>query len=39
LSAKKNKYFTEFEKSVFAIDDPSIEFYEISRDGEKIRSS
>lgn len=39
LSSKKDKNFTEFNKSVFPIDDPSIEFYKISWNGEKIRKS
>lgn len=39
LSSKKNKTFTEFGKSVFSIDDPSIEFYKISWTAEKIRKS
>jgi hypothetical protein len=39
LSNKKDKNFTEFEKSKFAIDDPSLEFYKISWNGEKVRKS
>jgi len=39
LSSKKDKNFTEFEKSTFAIDDPSLEFYKISWNGEKVRKS
>ncbi|MFZ2150840.1 MAG: hypothetical protein WAZ12_04045 [Candidatus Absconditicoccaceae bacterium] len=39
LSKKKNKNFTEFDKSIFSIDDPSIEFYKISWNAEKIRKS
>jgi len=39
LSRKMNKNFTEFDKSIFSIDDPSIEFYKISWNTEKIRKS
>lgn len=39
LSSKKDKKFTEFDKSVFSIDDPSIEFYKISWNAEEIRKS
>jgi hypothetical protein len=39
LSKKKNKSFTEFDKSIFSIDDPSIEFYKISWNWEKTRKS
>lgn len=33
----KSKVFTEFNKSVFATDDPSFLFYKLSRTSEKIR--
>ena len=39
ISSTKSQNFTEFEKSVFAIDDPSIEYYKYSRSSEKIRKS
>lgn len=39
LSSKKDKNFTEFNKSIFSIDDPSIEFYKISWNTEKIRKT
>lgn len=39
FGSKKDKNFTEFDKSVFTIDDPSIEFYKISWNGEKVRKS
>ena len=38
-SKKKNPIFTEFDKAVFAIDDPSLEYYKYSRSSEKIRKS
>lgn len=38
-SSTKSQKFTEFEKSVFAIDDPSIEYYKYSRLSEKIRQN
>lgn len=38
-SSSKSEYFTEFEKTVFSIDDPSIEYYKYSRSSEKIRKS
>ena len=38
-SKKKSKIFTEFNKEVFAIDDPSLEYYAYSRSSEKIRKS
>ena len=36
---KKSQIFTEFNKSVFAIDDPSLEYYKYSRSSEKVRKS
>lgn len=36
-SKAKSKLFTEFNKAVFSIDDPSILFYKISRESEKVR--
>ena len=39
ISSKKSSIFTEFGKSVFAIDDPSLEYYKYSRSSEKIRKS
>jgi len=39
LSIKKDKVFTEFNKNIFSIDDPSIEFYKISWNWEKVRKS
>ncbi len=33
----KSKLFTEFNRAVFSTDDPSILFYKISRESEKIR--
>lgn len=38
-SKKKSSNFTEFDKSVFSIDDPSIEYYKYSWSSEKIRKS
>ena len=38
-SKKKDQHFTEFERPVFAIDDPSLAFYKISREWEKVRKS
>ena len=38
-SRKKSSVFTEFNKSVFAIDDPSLEYYKYSRTSEKVRKS
>ena len=38
-SRKKSQIFTEFNKEVFAIDDPSLEYYKYSRSSEKIRKS
>jgi hypothetical protein len=38
-SKKKDKNFTEFGRVVFAIDDPSIGFYKLSWNWEKIRKS
>jgi len=38
-SNKKHPNFTEFNKSVFAIDDPSLEFYKYSRASETVRKS
>ena len=39
ISSTKSQNFTEFEKSVFSVDDPSIEYYKYSRSSEKIRKS
>lgn len=36
-SNKKSQLFTEFNKAVFAIDDPSLEFYRYSRASETVR--
>lgn len=36
---KKSNVYTEFSKKVFAIDDPSIDFYEISWQSEKVRKA
>ena len=38
-SKKKSQIFTEFNKSVFAVDDPSLEYYKYSRSSEKVRKS
>ena len=38
-SRKKSQIFTEFNKEVFAIDDPSLEYYKYSRSSEKVRKS
>ena len=38
-SKKKNPIFTEFDKAVFAVDDPSLEYYKYSRSSEKVRKS
>ena len=38
-SKSKSSTFTEFEKVVFSIDDPSLEYYRYSRSSEKIRKS
>lgn len=38
-SDRKSNNFTEFDKAVFAIDDPSIEYYKYSRASEKVRKS
>lgn len=38
-SAKKSKVFTEFNKEVFSIDDPSIEYYKYSWSSEKVRKT
>lgn len=36
-SSRRNSNFTEFGKIQRSIDDPSLDFYQISRDGEDIR--
>ncbi len=36
-SRRKDEYYTEFGDEVFAIDDPSIDFYKISWRSEKVR--
>lgn len=38
-STKKSKVFTEFNKEVFSIDDPSIEYYKYSWSSEKVRKN
>lgn len=38
-STKKDKNYTEFDKIVFAINDPSLSFYKISRSSENIRKA
>ena len=38
-SKKKSQNFTEFNKAVFAIDDPSLEYYKYSRSSETVRKS
>jgi hypothetical protein len=38
-SKTKHQLFTEFGKAVFTIDDPSLEYYEYSRQSETIRKS
>ena len=38
-SNEKNPIFTEFNKAVFAIDDPSLEYYKYSRTSETVRKS
>lgn len=38
-SVKKSKVFTEFNKEVFSIDDPSIEYYKYSWTSEKVRKN
>ena len=38
-STKKSSIFTEFDKSVFSIDDPSIEYYKYSWSSEKVRKN
>lgn len=37
IKPQKNTYFTEFGKTVFAIDDPSFGYYSVSRYAEDIR--
>lgn len=36
-SKNKSQLFTEFNRAVFSVDDPSILFYKISRESEKVR--
>lgn len=38
-SNQKSQNFTEFNKSVFALDDPSLEYYKYSRTSETVRKS
>ena len=38
-SKEKSSRFTEFNKVVFAIDDPSLEYYKYSRNSETVRKS
>ena len=38
-SKQKSKNFTEFNKAVFAIDDPSLNYYKYSRSSETVRKS
>ena len=39
MSEEKNPIFTEFNKAVFSLDDPSLEFYKYSRSSETVRKS
>ncbi|HRX64157.1 MAG TPA: hypothetical protein P5060_03580 [Candidatus Absconditabacterales bacterium] len=39
FKSQKDSYYTEFDRKVFSIDDPSIDFYKLSWDSEKIRKS
>ena len=39
VSKKKSANFTEFNKEVFAIDDPSLEYYKYSWSSEKVRKA
>lgn len=39
VSKKKSAIYTEFNKEVFSVDDPSLEYYKYSRVSEKIRKS
>ena len=38
-SKQKNPVFTEFNKAVFALDDPSLDYYKYSRTSETVRKS
>jgi len=38
-SKQKNPIFTEFGKAVFALDDPSLEYYKYSRSSETVRKN
>ena len=38
-SSKKHSNFTEFNKAVFSVDDPSLEYYNYSRSSETVRKS
>ena len=38
-SKKKSQNFTEFNKAVFAIDDPSLDYYKYSRNSETVRKN
>ena len=38
-SSQKSQNFTEFNKAVFAIDDPSLDYYKYSRSSETVRKS
>jgi len=37
VNRQKDRVFTEFDKYVFAIDDPSISFYKLSRNSENVK--
>ena len=39
VSSRKSSIFTEFDKAVFSIDDPSLEYYKYSWTSEKVRKS
>jgi len=39
VSSKMHPNFTEFNKEVFAVDDPSLEYYKYSRTSETVRKS
>ncbi len=39
ISSKKHSNFTEFNKEVFSVDDPSLEYYKYSRASETVRKS
>ena len=37
VSKRKSQNYTEFNKAVFSLDDPSLEYYKYSRSSEKVR--